>query len=120
MALTEEVRRDDDAFFPGLVKQRFVPFEDGAGTYELVAAIADKQIQIVSFKFAANSAGIYTLRTGTDEIFPFPMVTTGGIFRDSAESGLPLFCGNIGENINIVTTATPSSGGVYLQWQEKS
>lgn len=119
MALTETIRRSDDPIHPGLIKQGFIPFETGAGTYELIAAVAGKQIQIISFKFAVNSAGIYTLQTGIDTIFPFPMTTTGGIFRDGSDLDLPIFCGNVGENINIITTATPSSGGVYLQWREK-
>ena len=120
MALTETIRRSDDPIHPGLIKQRFVPFEDGAGTYELVAAVAGKQIQIISFKFAVNVAGLYTLQTGADPIFPFPMTTTGGIFRDGSDLDLPIFCSNIGENMNIVTTAAPSVGGVYLQWREKA
>lgn len=119
MALEETVRRNDDSQYPGLVKQRFVPMETGAGTYELVAAVSNKQIQILSLAFAINVAGSYYLRSGCDNLFLFPMSTIGGIFRASGEIDLPLFCSNIGGNIQIVTTATPSLGGVYLIWREK-
>jgi len=119
MALTETVRRNDDAQYPDLVKQRYVPINLGAGTYELVAAVANKQIQIVSFKFAVNVAGTYNLQSGVDVLFPFPMTSSGGVFRDGSDLDLPLFCSNIGGNMQIVTTAAPTAGGVYLQWREK-
>ena len=117
--LTETVRRNDDSQYPGLLKQKFVPIASGADTYELVAAVANKQIQIISFKFSTNAGGIYTLQSRLDTIFVFPMSTSGGVFRDGSDLDLPIFCSSIGENINIITEANPSAGGVYLQWREK-
>ena len=119
MALTETVRRDDDAQFPNQLKQRFIPFTAGAGTYELVAAVAGKQIQVMSFKFAVNVAGTYTLRSGVDDIFPFPMTASGGVFRDIGNLDMPSFCSNIGGHLRIITTAAVTAGGVYIQWREK-
>ena len=119
MALTEEVKRDYDPQYPGLLKQRFIPFTAGAGTSELVAAVANKQLQIISFKFAVNVAGSYTLRSGVDDIFVFPMTASDGVFRDSGSLDLPIFCSNIGGHLRIITTAAVTAGGCYIQWREK-
>lgn len=119
MALTEIVRRDDSPQYPNQLKQRFVSFDGGAGNYTLVEAVEGKQLQIISFKMSANVNGTYTLRSGTDNIFPFPLMNTGGIFHASSDLDMPLFCSNIGGDLNITTTAAVTSGGVNLFWREK-
>jgi len=119
MALVERVRRDDSPQYADQLKQKWVPIASGADTYELVEAVEGKQIQIISFKFAVNVAGSYILQSGADTIFIFPMSTSGGIFRDGSDLDIPLFCGNVGGNIQITTEAVPTAGGVYLQWREK-
>jgi hypothetical protein len=119
MTLTETVRTNESPIIPNEIKQRTVPINNGADTYELIPAVDGKQIQILTFVLSVNVAGSYTLQSGSDEIMPFPMVTTGGVFRHSENKDRPLFCGNVGENMNLVTTASPSAGGCYVQWREK-
>lgn len=119
MALTETIKSYVDAsLVGGTVKQKYVDIS-GTGVHELIAAVADKQIQILEFIIGGDTAGNYALRSGTNAIFTFPLSTTSVPFELSSHSERPIFCGNVGENINVNITPNPTVASVYVQWRER-
>jgi len=97
--------------------QKYVELSNGDNV--LVPAIEDRQIQIMAMVMSTNVAGTFTLQTGTDPIFPFMLATglTPPVTGPSPD--LPIFVGNVGEDLNMNVNSSPTNAGVYLQYRYK-
>lgn len=118
MSLTSvlDTHRDDN-YGRGTILQKYVSLSNGAN--EIVAAQAGKQIQILTMSISTNVAGVFTLKTGTDTIFPFsfPLEVRMSPLVQSSQEDRCLFAGNVGEDLNINVTPNPSTAGVYIQYR---
>jgi len=118
MALTEIIRSYADAHeSQGTFKQKYTAVT--LGSVENITAVTAKQIQIMQIVLSVDTTGIYQLRTGTDVITSFILAANSCASLIAGDAERPLFCGNVGKNININTTANPTNAGCYIVWRER-
>ncbi len=97
------------------IMQIFVPLWNGAN--DVIACTVNGQIQIMGISLTSNIPGVFRMYTGTDIIFPFLMGAVGALVKQAASRDLPLYCSNIGGDININVSSTPTVAGIYVQYR---
>jgi len=85
------------------------------GANVLVAATVGKQIQITGIVLSTDTAGVYTLNSGSDPIMVFCMAANS-VFGDSISVGA-LFSSSSGENLNMTVSGSPGNAAIYLQYK---
>ena len=94
----------------------YIPLSGETGQVELVAAVANKQIQGVGIMAGANTSTVYLLQSANNSIFPLLMSAGGGLVK----RGKPLFATNEGEALNVTLSGDPGvNSGIYLQYRLK-
>ena len=101
---------------PGLNLKQARLNETTIDTFELVAAVAGKQIQIVRITMANSVADDITIKSGSDEIFTYPLGAGPG-YSDGGTPEAPLYGGNIGGNITATNTITPDPLSIHVLYQ---
>ena len=91
--------------------------QGGAGTTELVAAVPERTIRIISYSVVLSAAGTFAFSDGTDwKSGDYPIAANGGI----AEAGTaddPLFVCEEGRPLSITTTGGSAHGRVRIQYR---
>lgn len=94
----------------------YISLNGETGQVELVAAVADKQIQVEGIMAGANTSTVYLLQSADNSIFPLLMSSGGGLVKQ----GKPLFATNEGEALNVTLSGDPgANSGIYLQYRLK-
>jgi hypothetical protein len=91
--------------------------QGGAGTTELVAAVANRTIRVISYSVVMSATGTFAFSDGTDwKTGDFPIAANGGI----AEAGTaqdPLFVCAAGRPLSITTTGGSAHGRARIEYR---
>lgn len=89
----------------------------GTTLTELVALAADKQVQVMGYAIATNTATKLTFKSGSDVIVEF--ILTANSNEMNLLSGLSevKFAGSSGANLSITSSDTVTAGRLYLQYK---
>ena len=119
MALTSNIRTYQDADAdPGIIYQKFVSLSGVSILTELVANTdSTKQIQILAIILATSTAGLFTIKTDTDNIAIIALAANTSLSETAQNSERPLFVANLGKNISITPSTTITTGGIYIQYR---
>ena len=79
-----------------------------SGANELVAAVAGRQIQIMSMSISIRKPVTITLKTDSDEIMPLHAGGMGGIKYPGGEK--PWFVSKVDQNLDLNCSADPGTG----------
>ena len=95
----------------------YVIDQGGAGTTEIVAAVPNRTIRIVSYSVVLAAAGTFAFSDGTDwKTGDYPIAANGGI-AETATADDPLFVCAAGRPLSITTTGASAHGRVRIQYR---
>jgi hypothetical protein len=84
-------------------------------TQKLVAAIANKQIQVVGLQLSSDTAARAVFTNDAEQIMGYCLTANGGLVR-SVSSGIVLFATDEGKALNLTVTGVITNGYGYLQY----
>lgn len=89
----------------------------GAGTTELVAAVAGRTIRILSYSLILSAEGTFAFSDGTDwKTGDYPVAANGGI-AEAGTANDPLFVCAAGRPLSLTTTGGSAHGRVRIEYR---
>ena len=88
----------------------------GAGTTELLAAISQFEIRVVSYFVVLSASGTYAFSDGTDwKTGDIPLDAKSGVAEHAHDADNPLFVCGVNRPLSITTTGGSAHGRVRIE-----
>jgi hypothetical protein len=101
----------------GTIVQDYKALSNGNNT--IVAAAAGQQTQVTAILISTDVAGVFTISSASEPIMKLNRANNSEYHDRSDNVESPVFCSEIGGDLVINVSSSPSNASVYIQYRRR-